>query len=204
MKAFYQDAQPDALDLVNEAHQTIVRECGLYDSATLELQLVAGVGEYAISPDVFRITSATYMDSGTGYTPLWESSVSELDHTMKTWRNQSPSRPYRYYSQGQKIGFYPVPNQTSLGGFPVVRMNVETLSRLTSMQSPLPPQVPNIDAWVWQVCFRWALRNGDDDQAKKYGALASNALEDLKSFTQSKLVRGKTRVTPVFPVPRNL
>ena len=204
LKAFYPDAHPDALRLINEAHQSIVRECGLYPQTTVDVPLVAGAGEYVISPDVFRITSADMMDGPTSATHLYETSVSELDQTSPTWRAQGASRPSRYYEDGGNLGFYPAPNLgTSLGGYPIVRLKALLRSSLATIDAPLPDQIPSIQAWEWQVCFLWALRN-EDKQVQKYASLARAALEDLKRFTQTKLARGKIRVVPTYPIPRTL
>lgn len=200
---FYKDGDPRTLRLVNQAHQDILRACALTPLETLDLPLVAGTGEYDLDPTVVKIVSATYKGSSADYSNVWAASVDELNETIPTWREHTPSRPYRYYEQGGRLGLYPSPDRTTSAGFPVVRLQALRVAPLAGLSDALPTQLPNIQAFVWQVCALWCIRENDDPGFAKYSGLAKGAMLDLRSFVDGRMQNTRVRVVPSFRVPRN-
>lgn len=201
---FPADSDARVLRIANDAHTDIVRRVRIYPLDVIDLNaLVAGTPEYALDPDVFRIWSATYMTSANDYNILKETSIDELDIESLTWRNLTPSRPYSYYDLAGFIGLVPTPDTATSAGYPLVRLQTTKRHPFTSVSDALPTFIPSGDAWVYDICVRWALRQ-KKDQVSFFAQLAKSAIDDLSSFVLGRLVRQNPSARAAVPMPNNL
>lgn len=197
------DATPEtegqAVSILNDVHAEIVTQCGLYMHTTLDVPFVAGVREYAFDGDVYGVVAGSYVQGPGSSLPMRQTSVDRLDYEVPGWRDfGTRGSPFQYYLQGAAIGFWTTPNVTTVGGYPFARLTVLERSALTSLASPLPAQVPTLDAWVFGVCLRWCVRN-DRAALELYAPLASRALGKLRDHVQARLLRDKPSVQPRYP-----
>lgn len=200
---FPDDTDARVLRLANDAHTDIVRSVRIYPLDVVDLNaLVVGTQEYALDPDVFRVWSATYMTSATDYQVLRETSIDELDIEARTWRNLNPSRPYAYYDLAAYIGLVPAPDVATSAGYPLVRMLTTKRHAFTAVSDALPAFIPSGDAWVYDICVRWALRQKKSEVAF-FAQLAKSAIDDLSSFVLGRLVRQNPSVRASVPMPVN-
>lgn len=202
LPAFYPDSDPNALKIVNKAQVDLMRMVDLYPYTDLVVPIVSGVGEYALS-NVLRINAARYVTSASSSIPLRETSVDRLDTDYRGWRSyQATGQPYLFYRQAGNLGLYMAPNQTTLGGYPNVTLNVLTRHDFASLSDPLPDHIDKIDAYVLACCVHWCLRN-DRESLPLYIPAADAAAKDLQSFERRVLVRQKDQIRADIPYPTN-
>lgn len=193
MSSFPQDVDANALIIMKDVHSSIVEQIDLYPVQTVDISLTSGTREYSLDPDIFQIKSGVYLTSASSYVPLWETSIDWLDYNAKSWRMQGTGQPTKYYELGGNIGFYPTPNTTTSGGYPIARLTVKKRNAITSISDSLPSQIPNLDAYVYGACLRYAQMN-QADSIQKFQQLYALALEDLRRFIDGKLLRQKPSV----------
>lgn len=208
--AFYQDTETDpstgsllALDIVNEAHAIITKTCDFYAEQEITINLVAGQRDYAIDPLVHRVNAARLVTSPNyGGIPLMETSIDELDSTSKAWRIVGPGTPFRYFVQATNVGFFQTPNQTTTLGYPYMALDVLKYQPFIALSDALPPQIPNLDAYVFSVLARWAIRN-QVDLYQGFAQMAEGALKDLRQSELDRLIRQRPRMRAAIPRVRN-
>lgn len=196
------ETEGKALQILNAAQADLIRMADLYDEEALVLTLTAGVGRYARPSDLARVNAASYQQAAGSSYPLRETSLDRLDTDHRGWRDfPLNSQPYQYYTSGESIGLYPVPSQTSVGGYPRVVLYGVTKRSFSSLTDELPAFVDRIDAWVWATCVHWCVRN-DRESLALYVPLADKAARDLQSYVRRTLVRQKDQVRADIPYPR--
>ena len=133
----FPDAQtPNLLSNANSIHRQILSRIPELRRDTVTLSLVAGQQEYDIAETVYQVNSASYKTgaSTTSVVSLMATSVEELDSTSRTWRSDANGPPLQYYLSSNQstvnsevIGFYPTPDTTTTGGYPLVLMATSNL-----------------------------------------------------------------------------
>lgn len=197
-------ADADIVDKINEANQVITQKTKIYPETTVDINLVAGTREYVLSATIQKVWAAAYVTSAgeSGYQPLIETSQDELDIDNRTWRAQQNGVPYRYYELGGYVGLYPTPNTTTSGGYPILRLFVNTQTTLTSISS-LPSQVPTLEPWKWYACKEIALEKYPD-RVGLYDKMWRDSMQDLVRFVHGRLPRQNPRVKAQVPYVRNI
>lgn len=157
----------DVVGYMNEVRPDILRRLRLRNT-TQNVNLTASTGEYAITAPMLGATSVVYIRSATESDRriLEPTNLETLDIVHPNWRSREAGEPRYYYFidglTGPKIGFFPKPDLTTTGGYPIVTiyyLDCETLnSGSTIYDDILSPML-----YVHNVCRRYAEDRGLDD-----------------------------------------
>jgi len=195
--ADFPSSLPAGLRFVQEADDYVLRHFRLYPLTALDLTLVVGQLEYAVSDSVLRIWSATYYTSATASQTLRATSIDELDSEYPLWRDSSSGVPTRYYDVGTVVGILPAPSTATAAGYPKVTLQT-TQRRVLVSGTTMPGNVPNYNLWVHHACEAWARRQ-HREEAGFYAALKAQSFDEMADFVAGRQVRNKPRFR--FPVP---
>lgn len=150
-----------ALEYINEVHQDLLRQLPLV-TATEDISVTASTQEYAINESTIRICAAEWVTSATERSPLTVTDYDYLNSEERSWRSRSAGTPSRVYlwrsATDNVIGMDPKPDQTTSGGYPVVRLHVTRVATLTGGDS-LPKSILTKDAYVYGAMLRFAMDN---------------------------------------------
>lgn len=144
-----------ALGYFNHVHREIVALARI-QSGSEDVPMVAGQGEYALdtTDQVLSIAACHYHDSPTSSLPLHLTTPEQLDAEAPHWRTQPGTEaPTRYYvtsastGGGVKLGLYPVPAQSAVGGYPKATVFGPKFKALIATDS-LPAVIGSIRVYV--------------------------------------------------------
>ncbi len=162
----------DVVGYLNEVRPDILRRLRLRNTSQT-VNLTAGTGEYAITTPMLGATSVEYRRSATDSDAriLDPTNLETLDIVHPNWRNRESDEPRQYYFidglTGPKIGFFPEPDLTTTGGYPIITiryLDCETLSSGSTIYDDiLSPML-----YVHNVCRRYAEDRGLDDLALRF------------------------------------
>lgn len=182
-----------ASDLFNDSYLEILGELEVRNG-TIEVLLTAETAEYDLDNSVVRVFEAYYQPSSdpSTWNVLKAISLQQMSATYPGWRAYEPSsQPWNYYLSTAKvgntskptIGFYPVPNTSSSGGFPRVQLFC-TVHETLSGTDDIPPSIPDPHLIGHLMAQRWAFMRQPESYAfykKAYDDRLQKAKEDLKS-----------------------
>ena len=203
LQDIYNDvSDTEGLLLFNSAHAEIGRQVKLYPDEAVDLaSLVAGTRGYAYSEDILHVWAAAYYTSASSYTALIQTSPDELDAmTNGEWRGESNGTPTHWYDEGPNIGLYPIPDTTTSGGYPLVRLYCQKRRVLTTGDS-LPGMIGEATPWVDYMAYLWAERRHRDEKDARY-ADYKVSLARLKRHMLARAPRVKPSFNPVIPTIR--
>jgi hypothetical protein len=192
--------EQEALTYLQAVHNKILRLVRVKVDENVDLNMVAGTPNYAISSEIMRIWSVTAYDDVGMYRALRPKSVDELDYTYPVWKSLNSGQPIWYDERAGEMIFYPTPNVTTVAGYPIIRLRVQKTDTLT-MSTTLPTMVDEYDAWIYGLCRKYATEK-EKDQLPFFEQKYKQALRDLEGYSQGKAVRGKPALHPVIPIPR--
>jgi len=168
------------LQQLNNVHYQLCRDYRVRNGKETFSSFVAGTQSYSV-PSVngtpAEIYGATFYQSSGNGTPLTPATVRDLQNTNPGYDTDiyGTGTPVQYYTDGGAIGatsftvgFFPIPNQTSSGGYPKVIFNVSYYETLV-LSSPvsgvstdqMPPAVGGAQAWYYGTLRRLAERLND-------------------------------------------
>lgn len=189
------------LELMNAAHFKICRHVKLYQDTVVDTNLTAGTRYYTFDPDIARVWSAYYVTGANSYSQLIETSSDELDYRETGWRMQANATPYRWGQEGPQFFVDPIPDTTTSGGYPIVRMY--TQKRVTlALSDSMPAMIDYYDAWTDEIGFQWA-KQKHRDQQEGLRLQAHRSLNDLSWKVQGRPVRLKPTVIQHVPMIRH-
>lgn len=200
VRRMYQDCPDDStlLKMLNDEHFDICRYVKLYQDTTVSVSLTSGTREYALSASVMHIWNAAYFTSATSYTPLRQTSRDRLDNDFPSWLQQSSGTPYQYYESGGYIGFYPTPNATTSGGYPIVTLYCQSITAFTATSDSLPAQINNADPWIYGLARRFAMLEHPAD-LQRLDAMSKQSRADLAAYIISRTPRRLPSFRPNIP-----
>lgn len=199
-RRIYNDIDDTAgLDLLQKAHDFLLRFVRIYPEEVVDINLVAGTREYALDSDVLRVWEAEYRTSATTATPLEQTSTDWLDYNMRGWRSLPNGTPSMFYDIGGYIGLVQKPDTTSSGGYPIVRgyaTKRQTLVGATALPLMIREQT---DAWEDEIAYRWARQTRSIEDIKLRDAARRRSRNELMSFLQGRLPRNRPHVESNIP-----
>jgi len=163
----------DIVTYLNEIRPDILRRLRLRNTSQ-DISLTADTREYAITAPMLGATSIEYIRSATqsNRKALVATNSETLDIVNPNWRARASAEPREYYfvgtSTGSKIGFFPTPDTTTTGGYPIARihyLDCDTLNSGSTIQDDvLSPMV-----YVHAICQRYAEDRGLEDLPLRMG-----------------------------------
>lgn len=192
----------EALFHLNNAHTRILGTVPLSVETVSYSSLVDGTGEYTLDDTTLRVWSARYVRTSAegNEKQLIPISVDELDVAKSNWRAEGDAEPDYFYIRGQKIGFYPVPDDTTSGGYPKVDTEVTKYTTLTGA-STMPAHAPTYEAWIYDVLFNVGLTR-NDSRTPEWGRMREVALQTLLRQSHSRNSRLNPRIVPSLTIGR--
>lgn len=141
----------------NVIHNQLMRRLGIRETTT-DISLTAGTREYDLAESNVSIKSASYIktSSDNDFIVLERTSRDELDLTDDRWRTRvTRGTPLRFYissaadadSSEKKIGFDPIPDTTTSGGYPIVRLYHSAIATLSG-SDVLPPDISSSQVYL--------------------------------------------------------
>lgn len=195
-----------AQTLFDEAYKRVLKDIKCR-TTEVTVSWTAGVREYTLAEVNQQVNFAVCKPSAEsgGWAQLEEVSLDLLSVTEPGWTadTDNTSQPTRYYitsavngdSADLKIGFDPVPDTTTSGGYPCVVLNVTQFSTLTGSET-VPAGLLNDDPYLYYMAWKYATRQ-DKANALGYKAAFEEALAENQEFYQKRLVLDRnTRIVP--------
>lgn len=200
--AFRSDFYPDCTDakaqtLFNEAYKTVLASIKCR-TAEVILTLTAGTREYTLA-EVNQQVNFAYYEPSSNVSQSYQLQETNLDVrsiTQKSWQSSGGTngKPDSYYttnvanSDGAiiKIGLDPVPDTTSSGGYPRVRLNVTQYSTLTGTET-VPEGLKDDNPYLYYMAYRWAIRQ-DRDMKDYWLSEFERSLAENQTFFKKRLV----------------
>jgi hypothetical protein len=195
---FYTDcSDATAQKLFDEAYKHVLMNIKCR-TAEVIITVTAGTREYTLSEVNQQVNFAYWEPSSTvaqSY-QLQEVNLDSLAIVQPGWQASAAtnSQPTRYYttnvssSDGAiiKIGLDPIPNATSAGGYPRVRLNVTQYSTLTGSET-VPEGLLDDYPYLYYMALQWAIRQ-DRESAGYWRQLYNQSLSENQAFFQKRLV----------------
>jgi hypothetical protein len=134
-----------AQTLFDDAHRTILKKCEVRNT-TRTITLTASTRQYDLNAAVFKVHEAYYETSSDpgDWTQLTETNLSKLVNKSPGWRaGATDSTPTLYYitsavstdTAKNQIGFDPIPDTTTSGGYPRVQLYVTEYAALSGSET---------------------------------------------------------------------
>jgi hypothetical protein len=171
-----------------------------------DINLTSGTQLYAFAADtVVRVASVEYLKGSavTNRKVLTATSIAELDLQSRDWRAAQNEEPTHFFitvnsSGALRIGFYPTPNTTTSGGYPIARVHLWRAASLVSGGS-LPSVVRKPDMYVWGAAWLYAEDYRSIEEAQMYKARFENAVREEEEYLNSFAVQDTKRL--VYDLP---
>lgn len=156
-------------------------------NTSVDISLTDGTQEYDYNVDITRTQSVLFKETSdpSTWVRLEATNVDELNLKNPSWRSDdTEGSPTKYYvtsavsSDTAKpvIGFLPIPDTTTSGGYPKVTAFVTQWASLTSSET-MPSNFIDDHVIVFGMCYYWAIRSGRDvNEIGKWNKLYENEL----------------------------
>lgn len=167
-EAFYPDCPLDtAKTLFDRAYKLVLKTLRVRGDEIV-VSLTSGTREYTIDSNILSIKNAYYQRSSNAgnWVNLTPSSLDMMDALTSGWRIAGyTSEPSSYYTNTAvngntsilKIGFYPIPQTTTSGGYPRVVLYVNDYADLGDSDT-VPPMVLTDNVYLYYMAKQWAER----------------------------------------------
>jgi hypothetical protein len=162
-----------ALGFLLDAHRRILTRIQVRNDVQTIFP-IAGVAEYPLSGQVFKIHSA-YLSMGPSWSvPLQERSTDELDVLRPDWRSGAYVGTISdYYVSSQAsgdsaspvVGLFPVPPTSSSGGYPAVVLYCTTYSDLV-LSDTVPTNLLDDQVYLYRMNEFWSRYTQDPVSAE--------------------------------------
>jgi hypothetical protein len=187
-----------AVDLFNEAHVEIIRNCHLIPDTTTTITLTSGTQEYALPDSCVRVWDAAYYSTSTNWVSLEQTNVDTLFNDYGPgWQLQSAGTPWSFFERGGNIGFMPAPNVTSTGGYPSVTLFYTNYTAL-SFYDKLPTTIMSMYPWVYFICSKQAVVTAPD-KVPMYHNLYEQEMKRMQEGIYGRVARDRPRVGLKIP-----
>lgn len=163
----------EAIRLANMIHKRILARLGIRDTS-IDISLTAGTREYDLAETAIQIRAAYYVRSATAgdFQQLDETSTDKMDLLDTGWRNRTTqSQPRLYFvnslvnsnTSKKRIGFDPIPDTTTSGGYPKVTLYITQHTDLVGADT-LPTQVQDSQIYLDGMSWLFAKEQGLADR----------------------------------------
>jgi hypothetical protein len=170
-----EDAQ--ALQYFRDVHREILSLAQI-ETEEETLDLTAGQREYATQTTTVR--AAYHARSASDVTRLIPTSTDWLDDNRPNWRqDQQRGRPTAFFIEDGKVGLDPVPDTTTVAGFPKLVLYGSAYQALVAVD-PIPAAVPSIRVYVEGMKKLYA-SDRDPDRFAQWDANYQRELHELVS-----------------------
>jgi hypothetical protein len=188
------------LQLINEAHNEILKYAHVIPDITVDIPLVTGQVSYALPNGLLSIWDAAYYYSENNHVPVWDSNKDTLYYDQGPNFQLQPNGIPQYFSeQGGYVNFTPAPNTTTVGTYPFIRLWYTAFTEL-EMFDTMPTTISSIYPWVYHICARVAVST-NPNKVVMYDALYAKEMKKLATWLDGKPARNKPRVA--YNVPRS-
>jgi hypothetical protein len=198
-----EDAQ--ALTYFRQVHRDLLAQAQI-ETGSEAIDLAAGQREYALdqTDKVTVVRAAYYKKSATDIKKLAPTSTDWLDENAPTWRASTETgEPCRFYIEDGNIGLDPVPNATTVAGFPQVEVFGTTYQALVTTDS-IPEIVPSIRVYVEGMKRLYAsdrdpamFAQWDDNYRRELHAALANINGQIEDLESPRLVPAWMRNRPI-------
>lgn len=205
----FQD-MPDAtaLTLVRDIDRRVLQRIPLYKT-TEDITLVAGTREYALNEATVRVWHADYLESSTAEPEgLIATQIEWLNQNVPGWRNTEEARPREYYTDYDlsdlKIGFNPIPETSSSGGYPTVRLYVSRIRLSAGLSDTVPKGLTSDEVYKTGLRWLWAQETRLEEAEYWRGLYEKHLLEEEERYF-SRTVQAPRQIVPSwFPRGRGV
>jgi hypothetical protein len=142
------------------AHKELLDEAQVRNIPVTLGSLVDGTREYDWAEGNLKAWDAVYYDSSTSFKHLEHVTEDWLDIYKPNWRAEAEEGDPDYYyitssqdtdSAKKVIGFYPIPDTTTSGGYPKVIVEATQFAELTTSET-LPSTILHSQFHIYRVC----------------------------------------------------
>jgi hypothetical protein len=187
------------LQLLNEAHIEIIRNCHLIPDTTMTINLTAGTQEYALPDSCVRVWDAAYFSNASSHTPLKPTNVDALYNQYgPNWQLQDAGVPWSFYERGGMVGLVPAPSVTTVTGYPNVTLYYTAYTAL-DFYDTLPTTIFSMYPWVYFICAKQAVVTSPDKVAM-YEGLYQKEMKQMQEAIFGRIGRDNPRLA--LKVPR--
>ena len=191
---FYPDAPSATVDyLWQDAWHWAITKFRLRENE-VDISLTEGVREYDLAGTMAATREAYYkpQEDPSTWQVLYGVSIDQLARVEPGWRgNDNTGDPNRYYikakadsDSGQRvIGFDPLPQTTTSGGYPIVTLYCVQLADLTASET-VPDFVITDEWFLYEMSARYAVRQ-DREQTLYWEERARKELDLLQSYIKA-------------------
>lgn len=157
-----------------------------------DVSVVADTRVYAINAATMRVWACEWVTSSSpnDRRKLLATNVQELDAMEQSWRRRAASTPRRRYTtllgDQKAVGLDPMPNETTSGGYPVLRVHGSRTMTLAA-DGNLPRNLQSATVLVAKACLRYAI---EDNLDKRIGTLQGMYAEALQREKDGNAVIG--------------
>lgn len=183
-----------ALTLFQTAHNEIMSISQLPSDTTHQITWIANTASYAIPAYIKKIWDVeVFTEAGSAPYRLNQRDKDWLDVYRATWRGQpGASTPTDCALDGANLLVYPMPSQSSVGGYPYAQL--WTLDGVVlATGDALPSQVQDDLPWVYLMLYRHAVGRRKD-LIKLYKELSDEQRERLLHDDNARMERDKPAV----------
>jgi len=170
-----------AQSLLSDVLKELYGRLPIIRQTEVTLNVTDGTREYAFDVDVTAIQEIIYKPTAdeTGWVVLSATNIDKLDASDPYWRTDlTEGPPDTYYIKGapdsdtakNMIGFIPIPDTTTSGGYPIVAMQVTKWAALTASET-MPSNLLNDNVLVYGMRYYWAIERDDDNAIQKWKTL---------------------------------
>ena len=157
------DAQGLLEDVIKEIYSRIpVR------NSSVNVNLTDGQQSYTLNAEITKIHQVIYKPNANeeNWVRLDGTNTDKLDLTEPRWRTDlAEGAPTTYFitsspssdSAHNHIGFLPIPDPTTSGGYPIVTI-FGTINATLSTSETMPENLLNDNVIVFGMCYYWCLR----------------------------------------------
>jgi hypothetical protein len=197
---------PDAtaLTLVRDIDRRVLQHIPLY-KATEDITLVAGTREYALNEATVRVWHAEYLEASNSDPEAMQAvQVEWLNQNVSGWRSTSRGRPREYYTDYNLsdllIGFNPLPETSTSGGYPTVRCYVSRIRLAAQLTDTVPKGLTSDEVYKTGIRWLWA-QETRLEEAEYWRGLYEKHLADEARHYADRLVQAPRSITPSW-MPR--
>lgn len=192
-----------ALTLFNRVHGDLLEMLPLKVTQE-DITLTAADYEYSLNERTLKIWSADYLRSATDVKRLIEVDYERYNRETPNWRVSPQGEPSQYsiWRSGVTLGLYcyPVPQTTTSGGYPIIRLDVSRTEELLSSEYT-PVGLGSADIYFTGMCKRYA-RIRKRDEYKFWSEQFTEELKRERDTWDSRAVQTPPSVTPSW-LPRS-
>lgn len=194
-----------ALELLNKVHRELATR-SQFRNTTVTISLTASTAEYDLSSAVYMIHEAYYeiTSDPADWRQLVERSLDEFIVKRFGWRQNtdSTSEPTEYYitsatdsnTSKATIGFWPVPDTTTSGGYPRVRLYTTSVVDLIGTDA-IPPQCINSNVYLYGMYKLWSFDKAPQDYSMNR-AVAEDEMDKNVAHIKGLQTHKDTQILP--------